>query len=257
MTYMLFLVIFLFTPIALLGWWQRRRLTGFQIRLMALMSLVALIYTTPWDNYLVATQVWWYDPALVTGITFGWVPLEEYMFFLLQPFLSGLILFWLSGRLTGPNSTAPLRAVWRRAVLGVGIAVWLGVVGLLMFGPASTTYLSLTLGWALPPILFQLWFGLEILWRRRRLVGAAITVSTLYLSAADALAISAGTWTISPEQTLKLYLGGILPLEEFLFFLVTNILLVFGMVLFRAPESQVRVSARFRQKLVSLGLAPQ
>ena len=23
------------------------------------------VYTTPWDNYLVATNVWWYDPALV------------------------------------------------------------------------------------------------------------------------------------------------------------------------------------------------
>ena len=46
--------------------------------------LLALIYTTPWDNYLVANRVWWYDPALVTGITLAWVPLEEYAFFLLQ-----------------------------------------------------------------------------------------------------------------------------------------------------------------------------
>ena len=38
---------------------------------------MAVVYTTPWDNYLVATRVWWYDPALVTGLTLGWVPIEE------------------------------------------------------------------------------------------------------------------------------------------------------------------------------------
>jgi cobalamin synthase len=37
--------------------------------------LLALVYTTPWDNYLVASGIWWYDPQLVTGITLGWVPL--------------------------------------------------------------------------------------------------------------------------------------------------------------------------------------
>ena len=34
--------------------------------------VLALVYTTPWDNYLVANRVWWYDPELVTGITLGW-----------------------------------------------------------------------------------------------------------------------------------------------------------------------------------------
>ena len=37
---------------------------------------IALLYTTPWDNYLVANRVWWYEPSLVTGIVFGWVPIE-------------------------------------------------------------------------------------------------------------------------------------------------------------------------------------
>ena len=30
--------------------------------------MIAVVYTTHWDNYLVATRVWWYDPALVSGI---------------------------------------------------------------------------------------------------------------------------------------------------------------------------------------------
>ena len=43
--------------------------------------------------HLVATQVWWYDPQLVTGLLIGWVPIEEYLFFILQPLLTGL---WLA-----------------------------------------------------------------------------------------------------------------------------------------------------------------
>lgn len=54
--------------------------------------VIAFTYTTPWDNYLVATGVWWYDPDLVTGIIWGWVPIEEYTFFVVQPILGGL---WL------------------------------------------------------------------------------------------------------------------------------------------------------------------
>ncbi|MBN2146972.1 MAG: lycopene cyclase domain-containing protein, partial [Anaerolineales bacterium] len=50
---------------------------------------IALVYTTPWDNYLVATGVWWYNPALVTGLRLWYVPVEEYTFFVLQTLLNG------------------------------------------------------------------------------------------------------------------------------------------------------------------------
>ena len=52
--------------------------------------MVAVLYTTPWDNYLVATGVWWYDPHLVAGLVLGWVPIEEYTFFILQTLAMGL-----------------------------------------------------------------------------------------------------------------------------------------------------------------------
>ena len=47
----------------------------------------------------------------------------------------------------------------------------------------------------------------------------------------DFLAIGAGTWTIDPAQTTGILLGGVLPIEEVVFFLLTNVLIVFGMVL--------------------------
>ena len=79
MTYFGFLARFVLVPLALLvaaacydAYRRMRRpdtLSGFPAWLaLALHVLVALLYTTPWDNYLVATRVWWYDPQLVTGI---------------------------------------------------------------------------------------------------------------------------------------------------------------------------------------------
>jgi lycopene cyclase domain-containing protein len=113
------------------------------------------------------------------------------------------------------------------------------------------TYLALELSWALLPIMLQLVFGADILWRYRRIVFLSLVPLTLYLSAADALAINFGTWTISPSQSLDVLLGGVLPVEEFIFFLLTNILITFGLVLLWAEESHIRIRqlrARFFPK---------
>ena len=92
MTYPLFLMIYLVIPILILGVWLRREwLKAWWLRAAAFTIVIALVYTTPWDNYLVATQVWYYDPARVWNIILGWVPLEEYMFFVLQTIFTGLI----------------------------------------------------------------------------------------------------------------------------------------------------------------------
>ncbi len=211
--------------------------------------LVAVAYTTPWDNYLVATGVWWYDPQLVTGFTIGWVPIEEYTFFILQPLLAGLWLVYLARRL--PFGSAIKSNVPSKRWLATGAAgvVWLGSAAMLISGWQPGTYLGLILVWALLPIMFQLWFGADILWQHRYLIATTIVTVTLYLSAADAIAIGSGTWTIDPAQSLQIYFGGVLPLEEFLFFLVTTVLLSFGMVLVMARQSQERLTSNMRNRL--------
>lgn len=69
---------------------------------------------------------------------------------------------------------------------------------------------------------------------------------TLFLSAADVLAIGDGTWTIDPGQSLNFLLAGVLPIEEFIFFMLTNTLLVFGITRVLASESQMRLPAVVR-----------
>lgn len=253
MTYFGFLALFVGIPIAallLLTWRDRRRGIDMPAPLRAYSPwwvlfahiIVALLYTTPWDNYLVANQVWWYDPQKVTGVVIGWVPIEEYTFFIVQPLLSGLWFLYLARRL-------PIRPVerWennRLRWLSVGLAgiVWLISLGLLLSGESRFVYFSLIMVWALLPIMLQFIFGADILWRYGRLVLFGLGIPTLYLAAADAVAIANGVWTIDPAQSLHWLLGGILPLEEFIFFLVTNVLIVFGMTLVLAVESQTRVT---------------
>lgn len=91
MTYPLFLLIFLVLPIALLTYALRRKMERWWRRAVLFTIVVALLYTTPWDNYLVTTRVWYYDPARVWNIILGYVPLEEYLFFVLQTVLTGLL----------------------------------------------------------------------------------------------------------------------------------------------------------------------
>lgn len=205
---------------------------------------LALTYTTPWDNYLVATRVWWYDPALVSGIVLGWVPLEEYLFFVLQPVLACLWLAVLLQARALPEP-APLRPSRRARVLAVAaFAVpWAAAVAVLAAGWRPGTYLALELSWGLPPLMLQLGFGADILWRRWRAVAATIAPITAYLAAADALAITAGTWTIDPAQSLGAFVGP-LPVEELVFFLLTTSLVTCGVVLLLAPESAVRLPRR-------------
>jgi lycopene cyclase domain-containing protein len=249
MTYAQFLAVFLLIPITLLAFAMRRHLSWREGRWLALLMLIALVYTTPWDNYLVASRVWWYDPDQVAGVTLGWVPVEEYIFFLLQPLMTGLWVLYLNRQLP-PMPSNPYRRKLRSVVAsGIGV-VWTGAVVGLAIGWQPGNYLSLILAWALPPIALQMAFGADILWGERQRVVLGLFPASLHLSAADALAIRAGTWTINPELSLEVYLASVLPLEEFVFFLLTNTLVVFAVVLLLSTESHRRLQRTVSEPFV-------
>ena len=203
--------------------------------------LLAMFYTTPWDNYLVATGVWYYNPDLVTGLVLGYVPIEEYTFFVLETMLAGLWWWFLARRLSTPPSPNPYS---NKAVIYIStctlLLLWLVSAYLFFFGEPHWTYFSIILFWALPPIMIQMLFGADILWRYRKLVFWSIFIPGLYLSLMDILALTDTTWSISPTQTTGVLFFGILPLEEVLFFFITNVLIAFGMTLLLAQVSQER-----------------
>jgi lycopene beta-cyclase len=207
---------------------------------------VAVAYTTPWDNYLVAANVWSYNPKLVTGLRLGYVPIEEYSFFVLQSLLAGSWTQYLARRLPAaesqPNaSTYPQARALATGALGV---VWAASVYSLF--RQRDNYLGLILGWALPPIMLQVGFGGDILWKHRRLIAAGILPTTTYLGITDSLAIGSGTWSINPEKTVRHEVIPHLPFEELLFFFLTNVLLVFGVTLVQDHESEKRLPSGLR-----------
>lgn len=253
MTYFGVLFTFIIPPMLALAAWAPRDLwrglsgrgsrgIGLPYQAILLHVAIALVYTTPWDNYLVATGVWWYDPRLVTGITLGWVPIEEYTFFILQTLLTGLWTVWMMRRLPAQiaagaaRENLPMR-IWASLII---VALWAGSLAVWVSGWQPGVYLSLILAWALPPILLQAAFGMDILFARWRALLVSIAGPTLYLWMVDSLAITSGTWTINPLNITGIRLGT-LPMEEMLFFAITNVLIASGILLLCAPESLQRL----------------
>lgn len=222
------------------------------IAVVATHSAVALTYTTIWDNYLVASNIWGYDPKLVTGLRLGWVPIEEYSFFVLQPLLTGSLWEYMARRIPQEPVTQPDNPVPQLAVTAAMGMVWLKAVSKLIEGQKQDKYMSLILGWALPPLMLQMAFGGDILWRNRALIASALIPATAYLGIADSLAIGEGTWGINPEFTLKREVIKNLPVEEFTFFLVTNMLLVFGVTLVLSKDSEQRLPSALKDAYFKL-----
>ncbi|HNA52882.1 MAG TPA: lycopene cyclase domain-containing protein [Anaerolineales bacterium] len=252
MTYFGFLLRFLVIPILIflaITWWDNKNnrptlgfTNGRAVWIAILVHiLLAVTYTTPWDNYLVATGVWFYNPNLVTGIVFGYVPIEEYTFFVLETILSGLWWWFLARRISEPGgfkASMPAR-VTSSIVLFIA---WVIFTAVFFSNNEPLTYLSITLFWAFPAILPQLLYGADILWHHRTLVLLGILIPGTYLSLMDIIALNETTWSISKAQTTGILFFGILPLEEVVFFFITNILITFGMTLLLSNIGRQRFS---------------
>ena len=254
MTYFGFLLRFVFIPILVflaIALWDERRgkqIHGFRNGRAVWMAigihiLLAVAYTTPWDNYLVATGVWYYNPDLVTGIVFGYVPIEEYTFFILETILSGLWWWFLARRLTPSTQEFKPNKILVYVSTCVLVILWIIFTVLFFSDNQPITYLSITLFWALPAIFPQLLYGADILWHHRKLVLLGILVPGTYLSLMDIFALTDTTWSIAKDQTTGILFFGILPLEEVVFFFITNILIIFGMTLLLSTIGQERFKA--------------
>jgi len=230
LTYLGFLAVFVLPPILLLAWSLARGVDpesmAARSRLAAagtaLMALLAVAYTAPWDNYLIGVGVWWY-PEEVVSRTVGNAPVGEYLFFVLQPVLTLLWLFHLRAEPTEE---------WAVNARGAGVLVWLGLtaVGNVLYTTGSGFYLGAILVWACPVAALQWAVGGPHLWRVRRTLALAVAVPTAYLWAADRLAVGIGLWQFDPYTTTGIALLG-LPVEEAVFFLLTNVLVVQGVLL--------------------------
>jgi len=196
---------------------------------VGLMVGVALAYTTPWDNALVRRGVWWYGEGTVLA-TVWYAPVGEYLFVGLQAVAVAL---WLYAVLDWTGATVPYRFgdVGGYERLGGALAgVAVGGGGVALLARPSTYYLGAILAWSGPVLALQWGFAPRYLWLRRRTLLAAVGAPTAYLCAIDRVAIELGIWTIAPGFTTGVAPVG-LPVEEAVFFLLTTLFVVQGLVL--------------------------
>lgn len=210
-------------------------------------SLIAFFYTIYWDNYLVANKVWWYDVNLVANIIIGFVPLEEYCFFVLQPIFVGLYLKYIIQQKQENHDIKylkPLNIKTKVIILFSIASIWL--ISLLYFIYFSKDfpkfkYLMLIIVWSFPPLIIQLLWGLNILFHYRKSIIFVIISSSIYLSLTDCIAIYYGIWTISEQNSIGNIVPNVLPFEEAFFFFITNVLCVFGCSFYLFPISRQEI----------------
>ncbi|KAH7386168.1 Squalene/phytoene synthase-domain-containing protein [Cadophora sp. MPI-SDFR-AT-0126] len=201
---------------------------------IAFLISIAVVSTIPWDSYLIRRKIWTYPPHVIIGPTLFDIPAEEVFFFIIQTYNTSLLYLLLSKPVFHPaylpnqNHQATQwnlgHAVLAFFVTGGGFLVWRGNEG---------TYLGLILAWA-GPFALLLWslssqFLLNL---PSSSTVAPIAIPTLYLWVVDTLALKRGTWTIESGTKFGVHLWDGLEIEEAVFFLATNILIVFGLVAF-------------------------
>ena len=219
------------------------------ISIKATLTLIflALIYTTPWDSYLIRQGIWSYPPDSVWDTVWG-IPLEEYFFFCIQTLIGCLITFHLlkmgwgqvfpleESRKAPPKGKFPISMEAFQKILFMVIALLILSSFLWAWGfvssPNPHRYLSLILVWALPILFVQWCVGFNVLMNYWKVYLTAWWGLTAYFSMADWVAVKQGLWFFDSGQISHIFLFAHLPLEEFLFFFFTNAMVVQGFILF-------------------------
>jgi lycopene beta-cyclase len=104
-----------------------------------------------------------------------------------------------------------------------------------------STYLIFELSWALPVILLQWAVGWKTLRSRVRALALAVLLATVYLSCTDGIAISQGIWTLHASRITGIRVANV-PVEEIIFFLLTNLMVVQSVLLVYRPPADTFLS---------------
>ncbi|AUG48282.1 lycopene cyclase [Haloarcula taiwanensis] len=193
----------------------------------AILTGLALVYTTPWDGELIRRGVWWYGDGAVL-VRFWSIPLGEYLFFVLQTAMVGL---WVARFRV--DTARSLATPVRTRLVGFAAALVVVLSGLALLRSDSGLYLGSLLVWSGPILAIQWLFGWHFLAGEWRTVAGGTLVPAAYLCGIDSIAIRLGIWTISKQYTTGYAIPLLdLPIEEAVFFFLTSLFVVQGVVLY-------------------------
>lgn len=174
---------------------------------------------------------------MILGPTIFCIPIEEVFFFVIQTYNTTLLYLLVSKPNLGPvylvKEAQNDKWKWIKLVGQIALALVIKrAVDFIREGKEGT-YLGLILAWALP-FIFLLWSLAYQFLAQLPFTGTILPVAlpTVYLWVVDTLALKRGTWVIETGTKTGFTLWPNLEIEEALFFLLTNCLIVFGLVAF-------------------------
>jgi 15-cis-phytoene synthase/lycopene beta-cyclase len=204
---------------------------------IAFLITIAVISTIPWDSYLIRTGIWSYPSNAILGPTLLDIPLEEVFFFVIQTFNTTLVYLLVSKPILHPvylvREKKGDRWTYIKLIGQVAGALLLKKSVNFVSAGSDKTYLGLILAWALPFLLLLWSLSYQFLVQLPRTSTALpILLPTVYLWVVDTVALKRGTWVIEQGTKTGWVLWPGLEIEEAIFFLLTNCLIVFGLVAF-------------------------
>jgi lycopene cyclase domain-containing protein len=198
-----------------------------EIEALGLVLVAVMVFTTPWDNLAAKWGIWGF-PREKYSRRIGYLPIEEYAFFLLQSvnvMLAVRALFhfvpdWLIGQETDLGIVTLI-------CLAASIIPWAFIAFNLRrlrrkVGPCVNYAIHLV--WFLPVIYAQWVLAPALFWGHAGLLALVTAAFGIYYTLADLAAVRAGTWFFDEKQITGVKLGSILPWEEIAFFFLTSLL---------------------------------
>lgn len=192
---------------------------------------VAFVFTTPWDNAAVARGIWGF-PSGRFWRQVGWLPVEEYAFFVIQT--AEVVLLVEALRRLGWPAAVDVPVAWPGPEVAVGLpSLLLAWVGLGRWQrrrrpPEARSswrwhYAWHLLYWFVPVVAVQWVVGWQVLAPRAGLVAVVTGLAGSALTLADLAAVRAGTWHFDARQITGWRWRGVLPWEEGAFFYLTSL----------------------------------
>src|SRR3569833_962981 len=198
--------------------------------------LLAFFTTLPWDSYLIRHNVWTYPGEALVGPRLLGVPIEELFLVTIQTYITSLLYILANKPLLHAQNLcrrSPGLLRWAHALVEILFAAGTVAGACLTWSVGRGTYLGVILVWACPCA------GLAWSLGGRFMLSLPLTSTlvpiltpTFFLWAVDEAALGRGAWSITPGTKLGVCLRGELEIEEAVYFLLTNILLVFGLSVF-------------------------
>ncbi len=228
MTYLRFHWIFnipLLIVLVLSSW--RGNWSAGSLHAMAYVVAAAFVFTTPWDNLAAKRGIWGF-PRDKYEARIGYLPVEEYLFFILQTLnvmLGVRLMFRLHPLWHLEVNTTLTSFTW--LCLAASVPAWI-LIGLQLqrWGRARGPRLNyvLHLAWFLPVVYVQWLLAPELFARHLGLLALVTLAFGIYYTIADYLAVLAGLWFFDEKQITGVKIGGRLPWEEAAFFFLTSLL---------------------------------